>query len=220
MDAVLFDLDQTILDRTQSLNAFVLWQARGMLRNSVTDAHEFCNRFIDLDANGTVWKDAVYSALIEEFKISDWSVQELLKSYELCFSGFCKPKPNIVPAIQLLHHEGYKLGVVSNGKSPFQERNFNALGLAQWFDAVVVSESVGCRKPEPEIFHIACDKLGTSAERCVFVGDNAEADILGANNVGMFSVFVPGHQRRAFAEADAECGDFSHLVSIVRGADD
>jgi len=37
MDAVLFDLDQTILDRTQSLEAFVLWQARGMLRKSNAD---------------------------------------------------------------------------------------------------------------------------------------------------------------------------------------
>ena len=85
-DTVLFDLDETLLDRAGSLQDFVTWQARGMLRNSIENTREFCNRFVELDSNGAVWKDQVYLQLVHEFKITDWSVSEFLMIYELCFS--------------------------------------------------------------------------------------------------------------------------------------
>lgn len=69
------------MDRSESLKAFVAWQAQGMLRNSIADVEHFCKRFIELDSNGRVWKDKVYVQLIEEFKINDWTVDELLQSY-------------------------------------------------------------------------------------------------------------------------------------------
>ena len=64
--AVLFDLDQTLLDRTASLKSFVDWQVKGMLRSQVSDRDLFIKRFIELDANGKVWKDRVYEILIDE----------------------------------------------------------------------------------------------------------------------------------------------------------
>ena len=64
IEAVFFDLDETVLDRSSSLKAFATWQAQGMLKNSVSDAELFCNRFVELDSNGKVWKDKVYAQLI------------------------------------------------------------------------------------------------------------------------------------------------------------
>ena len=217
-DTVLFDLDETLLDRAGSLQDFVTWQARGMLRNSIENTREFCNRFVELDSNGAVWKDQVYSQLVQEFEITDWSVRELLTSYELCFSGFCKLIPNAETALEALHKKGYKLGLVSNGKSPFQERNFNALGVSHLFGTVVVSEAVGFRKPEPEIFKLACTALDTSPENVVFVGDNPKADIAGANNLGMYSVYIPRHYGQECKEANVVCADYTHLISIVEKA--
>ena len=217
-DTVLFDLDETLLDRAGSLQDFVTWQARGMLRNSIENVSEFCNRFTELDSNGAVWKDQVYAQLIQEFKINDWSVSELLTSYELCFSGFCKFIPNAETALESLHQKGYKLGLVSNGKSPFQERNFNALGVNHLFSIVVVSEAVGFRKPEPEIFKLACNALDTSPENVIFVGDNPTADIAGANSLGMYSVYIPGVYGQECNEANIVCTDYTHLASIVEKA--
>jgi len=168
MNAVLFDLDETILDRKVSLRDFTIWQARGMLRNSISDVEKFSDRFIELDKNGLVWKDVVYAQLIDEFQISDWSVPELLQTYELCFSGLCKAKYHVIEAIRTFAKEGFKLGLVSNGKSPFQKRNFNALGVSELFGAVVVSEAVGFRKPEKEIFELACVSLGVPSEKGCF----------------------------------------------------
>ena len=121
MEAVMFDLDETILDRTASLKDFLHWQAQGMLQSDVADKNLFIERFIELDAYGTVWKDKVYENLVNGFFITQWSVSELLKSYELCFSGFCKPKPGVVQAIKTLKNRGKKIALVSNGKSPFKK---------------------------------------------------------------------------------------------------
>jgi putative hydrolase of the HAD superfamily len=99
MSAVIFDLDQTILDRQQSLVNFVTWQCRGMLRADIKDESSFIHRFIELDANGSVWKDVVYQALICEFSIQNWTVSELLSVYENCFCGFSVPKVGVAEAI-------------------------------------------------------------------------------------------------------------------------
>jgi len=136
MEAVLFDLDGTLLDRAASLTNFVQWQVEGMLKSEVVEKRQFVTRFLELDANGLVWKDKVYEKLIEEFRISNWSVAELLTSYELCFCAFSKPMKGASEVVETIKSMGVKIGLVSNGKSPFQERNFEALGISRLFDAV------------------------------------------------------------------------------------
>ena len=216
--AVFFDLDETVLDRSSSLEAFATWQAKGMLRNSVSDPIRFCKRFVEIDSNGRVWKDKVYAQLVDEFQIDDWTVDELLRSYELCFSGFCQPKQGVLHAIKELYSNGIKLGLISNGKSPFQERSFNALGVSDLFSSVVVSEFVGVRKPDSEIFELACSKLGVLPAATAFVGDNPSADIDGANKVGMFTVYIPGCYGQTYDKANKVCNDFFDLPSIIKNA--
>ena len=216
MKSVIFDLDETLLDRTHSLREFVLWQARGMLRDSVEDANEFSRRFIELDSHGRVWKDVVYARLKDEFCIQNWSVEELLASYELCFCGFCKLMPNAKEALQSLHVLGYKLGLVSNGKSPFQERNFHALGIDHLFSTVIVSDAVGIRKPDPRIFSLACKKLLSSPKASIFVGDSPKADIDGANNSGLYTIYFSANAEST--NADAVCTNYNQLVKLVSDA--
>ena len=216
--AVLFDLDQTLLDRTASLKSFVDWQARGMLRSQVSDRYLFVKRFIELDANGTVWKDRVYEVLIAEFKIAGWSIEELTTSYELCFSGFCQPKQGAVEAVHHLAAMGFKLGLVSNGKSPFQERNFNSLGISNLFDAVIVSEAVGLRKPDKAIFELAVAQLGVELHQSAFIGDNPVADIKGAKDVGMYSIYLLSHHGDRCDAANLVCNDWLKLPDMVRNA--
>ena len=218
MKSVLFDLDETLLDRSASLRSFAFWQASGMLRREVIDPEHFCSRFIDLDAYGGVLKNEVYSQLAEEFGLQDWSESELTNSYDLCFSGFCRPKLGAVSAVSELKSLGLKLGVVSNGRSPFQERNFHSLGMSDHFDSIVVSDAVGFRKPDREIFDIALAQTGIRAEETVFVGDNPVADIDGANACGMYTIYVPGHFGESYEAADTVCANYDELVGLVLGA--
>ncbi len=66
---LLFDLDQTILNRNASLIRFIEWQLNFF--QLVPQAHKnaFIQRFVELDDNGNVWKDIVYQQLIKDFHI-------------------------------------------------------------------------------------------------------------------------------------------------------
>ena len=215
MKAVIFDLDETILDRSTSLIDFLQWQVDFILRDEVVQKKAFVKRFIELDNHGKLWKDKVYSALISEFKITGWTAQELLQLYELSFCAFCKPKPNVMNAITSLYEAGYQIGLISNGISPFQERNFYALGVQKYFSSILVSDAVGIRKPEAAIFELGCRALGVDKHKAVYIGDNPIADIKGAKAAGLKTIFIPSRLVDQCELADEICADFSLLPGIV-----
>ena len=105
-------------------------------------------------------------------------------------------------ALEKLHRK-YKLGIVSNFAIPeCVDKLLDKHGLDKLFEVVVVSGAVNKRKPSPEIFQEALEKLGVSAENAVFVGDTADADITGAKAVGMKTIFI---ERRVQREAEQAC---------------
>jgi putative hydrolase of the HAD superfamily len=65
------------------------------------------------------------------------------------------------------------------------------LGINRFFNAVLVSEEVGWRKPHTKIFEEALKRLEVTAEETVYVGDSPLEDIKGAKAAGMKTVFVP-----------------------------
>lgn len=216
MRAALFNLDETLLDRSGSLHDFVSWQANDMLRTSVNHADKFIERFIMLDNKGMLWKDKVYASLIEEFNITDWSVDELLHVYWLTFCAFCKPREGAAAAIKAFRAKGFKVGLVTNGKTPFQERNFKALGLSEYVDCVVVSDAVKLRKPDSAIYEFACNRLNADISTSVFIGDNPVADMQGAKNAGMGTIYVPVNREHAPCEhADVTFAVLSDIAQYV-----
>lgn len=99
----------------------------------------------------------------------------------------------------------FRLGIVSNFAIPeCVLKLLEKEGLTGFFDVVVVSGAVNRRKPSPEIFKKALDALGVEASETVFVGDTVDADVEGAKNVGMKTVFI---ERRVQKEAEAACPD-------------
>jgi len=216
MKAAFFDLDETLLDRSGSLRDFVHWQASRQLGLDTTDAVRFTDRFIALDKNGMVWKDRVYETLIPEFSLKNWSVEDLLQSYVLTFCAFCKSRKGADIAINEFKSNGFKIGLVTNGKTPFQERNFYALGFNRFFDCVVVSEAVELRKPDRTIFELACEKVNADIHSSVFVGDNPIADVKGAKESGMKTIYVPTRESyEECAYADETHTDLSQLAGFV-----
>ena len=185
-----------------------------MLRPYIDDHAAFISRFVELDANGAVWKDKVYNELIAEFQIEEWSCAELLSVYEACFCAFAVLKPGVLEAINTISTR-YKIGLISNGMTPFQERNFRGLGIASMFSSVIVSAAVNLRKPDARIFHLACSELDVSPEEAVYVGDNPIADVEGARDAGLRTIFIPSAAHPVCAAADASCDDMSRLPEIL-----
>jgi len=91
--------------------------------------------------------------------------------------------------------ERYSIGMIANGDSTGARNIIKAIGLQDYFDAIIISEEVGIEKPCQGIFQAALAKLGVKAENAVMVGNRIEADILGANRIGMKSVWFRWNDR-------------------------
>lgn len=207
---VLFDLDGTLLDRAQSLSAFVDAQHERTPALHTIPKEIFVSRFIELDARGHVWKDQVYQALAGEFGIVSCRWEELLRDYEENFGQSCVGFPHLHAMLRALREEGYRLGVVSNGREAFQMRVIGALGIQAYFDTVLISEAEGVRKPDPEIFRRALQRLGVRPEESVFVGDHPEADIAGARRAGLRTIW----------KRDLTWGEPTRYDAAVNGLDE
>lgn len=86
----------------------------------------------------------------------------------------------------------YKLGLVSNFTyAPVIYAGLRKLGINKFFNAVLVSEEVGWRKPHAKIFEEALKRLGVKAQEAIYVGDSPQEDIKGAKEVGLRTIFVP-----------------------------
>jgi FMN phosphatase YigB (HAD superfamily) len=86
----------------------------------------------------------------------------------------------------------YKLGLVSNFTyAPVIYAALRKLGVNRFFNAVLVSEDVGWRKPNKKIFQETLRRLGVKADETVYVGDSPVEDIGGAAATGMRTIFVP-----------------------------
>ncbi len=85
-----------------------------------------------------------------------------------------------------------KVGLISNfTHAPVIHRSLRKVGIHRYFNAIVVSEDVGWRKPSPEIFKDALSRLQVAPAEVVYIGDSPIEDIKGAKDAGLKTVFVP-----------------------------
>ncbi len=214
MSAVFFDLDQTLLDRNASLIAFLKSQ-HGRLFPQLNQA-AFIQRFIDLDQNGYVWKDIVYQAMVSEFDIHQQTWKDLLNDYVNNFHHNSIGFAGLIEMLTMLKAQNYKLGIITNGRFPFQLQNIQALHIESYFDVILISEREGIRKPDPAIFERALEHVGETAVNAVMVGDNPIADIQGAKKVGMRTIWKSTDPINLCPDADAVCNQLGEINALVQ----
>jgi FMN phosphatase YigB (HAD superfamily) len=90
--------------------------------------------------------------------------------------------------VELLHalRPRYRLAVVSNfDYTPTALGMLTLAGVTELFDTIVVSDAIGWRKPRPEIFEAALERLAVQPAEALFVGDRADIDVVGAQRLRM-----------------------------------
>jgi putative hydrolase of the HAD superfamily len=96
-----------------------------------------------------------------------------------------------IPTLKTLRGHGYRLGMISNTSD---DKNVQQLvdrwELRPFFETIVTSAGCGFRKPDERIFRLALDRFGVPPEQVAIVGDSLEADILGANQMGIYSIWI------------------------------
>ncbi len=85
--------------------------------------------------------------------------------------------------------EKYTLHIITNGFNDVQHLKLKNSGINKHFSTVTTSEEVGVKKPNPLIFTSALKKANARASSSIMIGDTFEADILGAENVGMETMY-------------------------------
>ena len=96
---------------------------------------------------------------------------------------------DVLPALDALASEGFRLGIVSNWDSTLAGL-LEAHGLAARFSALLVSASEQSGKPHPEIFRRACDRLAVPPAQTVHVGDSLEEDFAAAREAGLSALLL------------------------------
>jgi putative hydrolase of the HAD superfamily len=113
----------------------------------------------------------------------------------------------------------YRLALVTNGASCLQREKFEASGLVDRFDAVVVSGDLRSAKPDPAVYAHALDALGAAPGDAVMVGDSLANDVDGALAAGLGAVWVnrDGESRPADRDDIVEIADLHALPGVLAG---
>ncbi|HOZ77193.1 MAG TPA: YjjG family noncanonical pyrimidine nucleotidase [Ferruginibacter sp.] len=126
-----------------------------------------------------------------DFKIAD---EELAKEMSAKFLEILPSKkllfPHTTEVLDYLKEKNYDLHLITNGFEKTQHTKLTTSGLDIYFKEVVTSEGSNSVKPQKEIFHYALNKAGAQLHQSIMLGDNLEADIQGAMNVGMDNIFI------------------------------
>jgi len=141
-------------------------------------------------------------------QVPDEMIKAAVASQNAVSQAHWQPEADALPLLNQLQREGYRLGLISNAYDAQDVRVLiNKGNFAPYFEIILISAEVGLRKPHPRIFQIALDYFNARPEEAVMVGDTLGADILGANNIGIASVWI---NRRAEVRSD----NLSHADTI------
>lgn len=91
--------------------------------------------------------------------------------------------------LEYLKSKSYRMHIVSNGFQEVTERKCEFSGIAGFFEGITSADSVGVRKPRPEIFQYSLDLAQAKKEESILIGDDWIADVKGAQNFGMDVIF-------------------------------
>ena len=126
-----------------------------------------------------------------------------------------------LPTLQKLEEDGYRMGLISNaGDDQDVQQLARRFGIAQYFDFILTSAACSYRKPHRRIFELALSNWYFLPSEAVMVGDNLDADVRGAQSVGLFAVWL---SRRAgertedqlSVQPDASLSSLSELPAVL-----
>ncbi|MER5403642.1 HAD family hydrolase [Streptomyces sp. NPDC002769] len=179
----LFDLDNTLIDRSAGLKRWV----RGFVRS----------RFLHSQAEVVIcdWlQDRAnpedFVKLGETFDLSD-DPGDLWDEYVDGIARSVRCFPGAREGLEVLRAAGWSIGVATNGAGEVQRAKLAATRLAPLFDGICISGEIGARKPEPPFFEAAAEECGALLSAGGWmVGDNPETDMDGARAAGLRTLWV------------------------------
>lgn len=195
---IFFDLDHTLWDfETNSAHTFEKILGRNRVR---VELDAFLGIYSPI--NFEMWKryreqeigqdELRYQRLKRTFDALDMDVGDVLihrlsQEYIEHLPEHTHLLPNTLEVLEYLYPK-YNLHIITNGFQEVQSRKLKGSGIDRFFNILVNSEMAGAKKPDPQIFRMALEMAGADPGCSLMVGDNLQADILGAKRMGMQAI--------------------------------
>jgi putative hydrolase of the HAD superfamily len=198
-----FDLDRTLWDfDTNNLDTFrEIFDKYNLKQRGISDFDNFFAYYTQI--NTALWqayrdqvitKEALnfrrfYESLLF-FGIDDESLaRDIGKQYIHISPLKTALYPQTLETLEKLFGK-YKMHIITNGFEEVQYIKIEKSGLAKYFDKIITSERAGYKKPDSRIFEFALLEARANAHESLLIGDDPEADILGAHQAGMDQLWV------------------------------
>ena len=201
---IFFDLDHTLwdFDKNSDLTFFKILKKNNLnidVSKFLNSYHPINRKYWELYRENKVSKaDLRYYRLSDTFKklnydINDNLINQLAIDYIEHLSDFNHLIPDTLIVLNSLK-SNYRMHIITNGFKEVQKRKLEKSKLIQYFDSVTISEDVGVKKPHKLIFNHALTAANANVESSIMIGDNFNADILGALGVGMKAIYYDFHK--------------------------
>jgi putative hydrolase of the HAD superfamily len=210
IEAVLFDLDDTLHDDTDAYRRAAADVASEIARACavapervlaayIAEAETFW-KLLSADHLGTPLagvRERMWGAALADVGIVDAALSaRCAESYNRHRKGYLKLWPGVAELLADLRAAGCKLGLITNGFAETHHEKIEVLGLSESFDAIFIADEVGMVKPDPRLFAHACERLGVAPKHAVMVGDRYHRDVIGAHAAGLRTIWLDIHAER------------------------
>ncbi|AWA28721.1 noncanonical pyrimidine nucleotidase, YjjG family [Flavobacterium magnum] len=200
---IFFDLDHTLWD-FETNSALAFREIFGT-NNVAVDLDEFLLHYVPI--NLKYWELYQYDKITQSelrygrlkdafdatgYQIEDDLIHVLSAEYIRCLPQFNHLFEGTAEILEYLSKK-YRLHIITNGFHDIQGSKLRNSKIDHYFNTITNSETAGVKKPHPQIFEYALKQANTQKERCLMIGDNLEADVLGALKCGFDAIhFTPG----------------------------
>ena len=188
--AVLFDLDNTLLDRKATFLRYCDHLITFLFPPQLTQAErmEIRDFLVKADNNGYRNREDLYDRFIALYNLP-CPPDFLQAEWTALVSRESVPMPGLYECLETLSAR-YPLGIITNGSGSTQNAKIDALGIRHYFRTIRISGDCGIEKPDARIFWQACEDLHVLPCETIFVGDHWGNDIAGASDAGLRAVYL------------------------------
>lgn len=203
LDAVVFDLDDTLFDDTSSFTDAARYVAACLQREYPVDENAVVAAYIEkLEAYWEgLWTADVRTA-VTGLRARIWSAALTALGLDAQLGAQCARWydeyrrerfvlwPGVAELLADLRAYGSKLAILTNGLQETHREKITILGLDDAVDRIFISDEVGMAKPDPALFTLVCRELAVAPERATMVGDRFSRDVIGAQAIGMKTLWL------------------------------
>ncbi|WP_022770510.1 HAD family hydrolase [Butyrivibrio sp. NC2007] len=184
-DAVVFDMDGIIFDSERAvLESWYVVADRHDL-GDITEAFLACTGVNDRET-----KEIMLRRFGEDFPYDEYSKEASVIFHEKYDGGKLPMKIGVKEILTFLKDSGKKIALASSTRRPVVEAELRDAGVLDYFDELVTGDVVKKSKPDPEIYLLACEKIGVAPERCYAIEDSYNG-VRSASGGGLKAIMVP-----------------------------